>query len=80
MNWGGGSNQCDEDVVWKAIWNYKIPNATKMFMWRACHNLLPTKYNLLRRGVVLDALCPICGKDDEIVKHILWNCPPAQDV
>jgi hypothetical protein len=29
--------------------------------------------NLLRRGVVQDEQCPICGKDDERVKHILWR-------
>ena len=35
--------------------------------------------NLLRRGVVQDEQCPICGKDDERVKHILWR-PFEQDV
>jgi hypothetical protein len=35
--------------------------------------------NLLRRGVVQDEQCLICGKDDERVKHILWR-PFEQDV
>lgn len=49
--------------------NLKIPNASKMFMWRACTDLLPTKKNLLRRGTVPDALCPICTREGEIFQH-----------
>lgn len=52
----------------------------KMFLWRTYNNLLPTRANLLRQGVVLDVQCPIYGKNEETVKHILWNCPSAQDV
>lgn len=68
------------DYVWKMIWNLKILNAIKMFMCKACTDLLPTKVNLLWRGVVSDSLCSICLREDEMVKHILWSCPSAQDV
>jgi hypothetical protein len=51
-----------------------------MFMWKACNDLLPTKMNLLRWGVVTDSLCPICLREDETIKHILWGCRFAQDV
>jgi hypothetical protein len=61
------------------IWNI-VPSAAKMFMWKACNDLLPTKMNLLRRGVVTDLLCPICLREDETVKHILWSYPSTQDV
>jgi hypothetical protein len=27
----------------------------KLFMWRACHNLLPTQVNLVNKGVIDDA-------------------------
>jgi hypothetical protein len=33
-----------------------VPNSVKVFLWRAFHNLLPTKANLLTRGVVENAL------------------------
>jgi hypothetical protein len=80
MQRGGCSRVRDGELVWKMIWNLKVPNAVKMFMWRACNNLLPTKMNLMRRGVVQEAKCPICGREDETAKHILWSCPSAQDV
>jgi hypothetical protein len=76
----GGFRQRDGDTVWKAIWNFKILNAVKMFMWRACNNLLPMKMNLLPRGVVHDVQCAIFGRDEEMVKHILWSCPSTQDI
>jgi hypothetical protein len=30
--------------------------------------------------VVSDDKCPLCTREAEIVKHILWSCPLAQDV
>jgi hypothetical protein len=56
----GGSRQGAVDKVLKTIWKFKIPNAVKMFMWKACSVLLPTKANLLRCGVVPNAFYPIC--------------------
>jgi hypothetical protein len=44
----GSSRQGEENIIWKTIWNLKIRNASEIFMWRACNNLLPTKSNLLR--------------------------------
>jgi hypothetical protein len=51
-----------------------------MFIWKECNDLFPTKMNLLKHGMVFDALCPICRRDDKTVKHILWSCLSAQDV
>jgi ribonuclease HI len=76
--------ECSEDKkeeeVWKMCWKLKIPNAAKMFLWRACHNSLPTKVNLKKRGVCENSLCPICLAEDETVEHIIWECPAASDV
>jgi hypothetical protein len=57
-----------------------IPNAEKNFLWRACHEILPTKASLFRRKVTIDVLCPICGLGEETCFHILWDCPSAKDV
>jgi hypothetical protein len=67
-------------VFWKKIWAINVPNASKIFMWRACQNVLPTKQNLLRKGVGNDDLCPCCMLEVESVIHVLWCCPGAQDV
>ena len=69
-----------EGAVWKKCWSLKVPNAAKMFLWRACHNLLPTKVNLRKRGVCENSFCPICLAENETVEHIIWECPAANDV
>jgi hypothetical protein len=51
-----------------------------MFLWKACNNILPTKENLFKRGIVDDHLCLICGLQTKIVGHILWSCQSARDV
>lgn len=70
----GGSN------IWKIVWNMKVPAATKMFLSKACNNILPTKLNLHKKGVTENSLCPICCQEEESVEHILWNYEAARDV
>jgi hypothetical protein len=57
-----------------------LPNATKVFAWHACNNILPTKDNLKRRKVVQEDICMFCLKEAETVGHILWECPSASNV
>jgi ribonuclease HI len=51
-----------------------------VFLWRACSNILPTKDNLLKRGVVNEDLCLFCTRERETVLHTLWECPATKDV
>ena len=64
----------------KDVGSFNVPNVVKMYIWRASHNLLPTKANLLRRGICKDQLCPTCLRDEETINHIVWDCPAAIDV
>jgi hypothetical protein len=54
------STSSNRDEFWKNLWAIKAPNSSKIFFWRVCQNLLPTKQNLLRKGVVEDDLCLCC--------------------
>lgn len=56
-----------------------VPNAMQVLMWRACKNVLPTKVNLIKRKVVNDILCPICGTYVNTMGHILWSYLAARD-
>jgi len=58
----------------------EVPNAVKMFAWRACQNILPTRRNLCKRRVIEEANCPCCGLEEESLIHALWTCPAAPDV
>jgi hypothetical protein len=76
--------QCSSGVkgeeVWKAIWSMEVPNTVKVFRWRACNNILPTKTNLFLKRVVDNMKCPCCEFEDETILHVLWECPASRDV
>lgn len=77
---GEGSKKSGFSSLWKTIWDLKVPNNTKVFIWRACNNILPTKENLQCRGVLNDMTCDLRTREDETALHALWHCPAAQDV
>ena len=58
----------------------QIPNKIKVFGWRACNDILPTKLNLLKRKIIDDAMCPICTRFSELAIHGFWECEVAKDV
>ncbi|KAK8658267.1 hypothetical protein V6N13_036476 [Hibiscus sabdariffa] len=51
-----------------------VPRKISIFGWRMFHNLLPTRFNLLMRGINLDATCKLCREDVEDDTHIFWSC------
>jgi hypothetical protein len=74
------SNNASFEEIWRKIWQLNIPNVEKHFLWRACHDILPTRANLCARKIITDPLCPQCGREPETAFHILWQCPSAGDV
>jgi hypothetical protein len=75
-----GSLRARNSGLWRSIWQQQLPNAEKHFLWRACHEILPTKVSLYLRKVTTESSCPICEKEDETVFHVLWKCLAARDV
>nr|GFA44313.1 RNA-directed DNA polymerase, eukaryota [Tanacetum cinerariifolium] len=60
-------------------WVKYIPNKINVFAWLARLDRLPTRSNLVRRGVVLDSsLCPLCGLVPEDIHHVLFWCDTAK--
>ncbi|CAL8164299.1 unnamed protein product [Prunus armeniaca] len=65
---------------WTALWKAKIPSKIKLFWWRACTGILPTKDNLCKRKIYLDTCCDLCGAELESTLHVLWHCLFARGV
>lgn len=63
--------------VWQKLWRLHVPTVVKSFLWRVCHNSLPTRDNLHKRKITMDPLCPICGLFSEIIVHVVWSCSAA---
>jgi hypothetical protein len=76
------SSSCgpQQSSILKTIWKLQVPRAVQLFLWRACNDILPTKDRLLRRKVVSDPLCPLCGHEAETTGHVLWTCDAARAV
>ena len=79
-NSSGRDASSSRDVVsdvgqfnWLRIWQLKVPNKVKMFIWRLAHNSL-VRRNIARRGVQLDTICPVCKRLDEDCRHIFFKC------
>ncbi|KAL4281343.1 hypothetical protein GQ457_03G023890 [Hibiscus cannabinus] len=55
------------DIFWKEIWSNLAPPKIETFVWKAIHQIIPTKMELAKREVVMsDAInCPICGTEPE---------------
>uniref|UniRef100_A0A2N9I518 Reverse transcriptase domain-containing protein n=1 Tax=Fagus sylvatica TaxID=28930 RepID=A0A2N9I518_FAGSY len=45
------SRQGEPDPVWKTIWAACVPAKVRTFLWKVCHESLPTKAGLFRRKV-----------------------------
>ncbi|KAK4559009.1 hypothetical protein RGQ29_008306 [Quercus rubra] len=64
LKWVESSRGALGREVWKAIWNLRVPNKIKVFSWRACRSILPTRVNLSKKRIT--------KLETEI--HALWNC------
>ena len=74
------SEQRHDHNIWKQLWQLHVPSKIKVFGWRACLNILPSKVNLVRRHVLQEDKCDICQRCSESIIHALWDCGGAQDV
>ena len=76
--------ECSREVygslVWQHLWKLHLPNKIKVFGWRACQNVLPTRKNLACHKVIMDDGCEFCKMNLESVIHVLWQCGVAQDI
>ena len=39
----------NKGLIWPRLWKLKLPSKIKVFVWRACQEILPMKGNLARR-------------------------------
>lgn len=59
----------------KVIWHRLIPPRIQVFAWRLSHDALPSKQNLLRRGVqISDYNCSLCNSAPESSSHLFIFC------
>ncbi|KAJ0017107.1 hypothetical protein Pint_10781 [Pistacia integerrima] len=55
---GQSSFVANENKKWKKLWKLPITNVEKLFLWKACQDILPTQCNLVKKRVIEDPFCP----------------------
>lgn len=45
-------NRTKSSIEWSVVWHKMVPSKVLCLTWRLFHNRLPTKRNLVRRGVL----------------------------
>ena len=75
-------DQLKEEPPWpfKRIWKIDTMPKIEIFLWKMCHNALPVRGILLRRGCRIDPQCPLCLNDIEMSDHLFGECPQTNIV
>ncbi|GKV32867.1 hypothetical protein SLEP1_g41432 [Rubroshorea leprosula] len=63
------------------IWNSTLPSKISAFNWQLLLDRIPTKKNLLRRGIIKDmreSKCEICAEEEEDTTHLFLSCRIAR--
>lgn len=71
------------DPLLKKLWCKGVPSKVSSFLWKAIRDRVPTKNNLLRRGIVVDdrdKICTFCFHPLEDIGHLLCSCSFSYDV
>ena len=64
----------------KWIWNIDTIPKINVFLWQLCHNALPVKSTLLRRGCNIDPRCPLFVDKVESTYHLFGGYPSTSRV
>lgn len=70
-NDGAQSSGSASSNLWSNLWKLNTTNGVKMFVSRACNNILPTLANLKSRNTVQEDACPICCRYSKTSGHAL---------
>ena len=60
------------------VWHNFAPPRVRFFAWLLTQNSIHCKVNLSRKGIVHEATCDICTKEDEDADHIISGCEFAR--
>ncbi|KAG8375096.1 hypothetical protein BUALT_Bualt10G0064800 [Buddleja alternifolia] len=59
------------------IWKLRAHDRHKLFIWKAIHDILPTRGKISLRFQIPDINCLFCGEQVETRDHIFIQCPYA---
>ncbi|GKV32990.1 hypothetical protein SLEP1_g41549 [Rubroshorea leprosula] len=75
-----GNSNSNTSQTYARVWNKLIPTKICAFGWQVLQDRIPTKLNLYKRGIILDAnqtMCSLCGTNIEDTNHLFIHCSVA---
>jgi hypothetical protein len=66
---GQASTNTKEHQAWKNMWKANVPPKQTHLMWQILQGAIPTKPNLIKKGITCDSLCPRCEEATETIEH-----------
>ena len=60
---------------WHLICKVQVPVKIANFVWRLCHDSLPTFLALKTKGIHVDSSCPLCGEDRNLPLICCFSIP-----
>lgn len=78
----GEASGSDEEnqARWRKIWKLKIIPRVKICLWKIIKNLIPSKLNLINRGMDINPCSMMCRVALESSVHSLWSCKKARNI
>ncbi|KAK3211776.1 hypothetical protein Dsin_016482 [Dipteronia sinensis] len=77
---GSVSNLSKSHNWWNLLWSLVLPPKVKIFIWRACLNVVPSLENLYHRKIAAAPSCTRCASHVESTSHALFGCKAARRV
>ena len=69
-----------ENLNWSKVWNLKVENKCKFFMWLLLQWKLMTADRIIKRGGQANPICQLCRTREEFTLHLAVNCSFTQSV
>lgn len=67
-------------LIWKRLWGLPIHPKVKVFAWKCFNGAVATNSALAARKISTDPICSLCGKVEESICHLLFQCERASKV
>ncbi|XP_058733800.1 uncharacterized protein LOC131605468 [Vicia villosa] len=73
----GPPMESNKVLAFNYLWKFKVPSKILCFGWRFLLNRIPTRDQLVRRGVLvggIDSVCALCSTEEESLSHLFFLC------
>ncbi|OMP09037.1 hypothetical protein COLO4_05866 [Corchorus olitorius] len=70
----------DRMPLWNNIWKSRVYPKVQFLIWRLVKGILPVRSILQQKGISLEDVCAVCGKDRETLEHMFFHCPLSKAV